>query len=145
MELRISAANSDGSMLSDAEFLERKQRLITEKDKLTEQLQNMNDDSEWEKIARESFDFALTASQRFQNGNTVERKSIVKGVGSNLILLDQILNFQPRLPFLHYKKGVKQTKAETTRLEPKNNPSEQANLENLVKSSIWYRVRESNP
>jgi len=38
---------------------------------------------------------------------------------------------------LKLKKGIKETNEEITRREPINSPSEQANLKNYLKSSLW--------
>lgn len=145
-DLKISPNNADGSLLSDEEFADRKRALLLEKEQLLDKIQNgsSNEDS-WGEIARGSFDFGLRASSRFQKEDPEEQKSIVKTVYSNLILLDQTLQLQPRYLYIKYKDGVKRTNAEKARLEPENGLINQANLEFSIKNSIWYTRRDSNP
>ena len=146
LALKISPDNSDGSLLSDDEFKEKKKVLLTEKNKIVKELDQTDlSNPEWGRIGRNGFNFALEALEKFKNGDTDDKKLIIKTVGSNLILLYQKLQFQPRFLFLKYKEGIEKTKQEIARLVPTISLSEQANLENYVKNSIWYRVRESNP
>lgn len=136
--LKISPENSDGSLLSDSEFSDRKQGLMLEKEKLTKQLSQIDpNNSEWVEIAEDSFDFALLAAERFQEGDSEDKKVIFTTVGSNPILLDQNLKFQLQFLFLQYKKGIKTTNDEMGSLEPESSLIEQANLKNNLKSSLW--------
>jgi len=136
--LKISPDNSDGFLLSDAEFSDRKRSLMMEKDKITQQLTQLSPDgSDWVEIARDAFDFATLARKRFENGDSNDKKVIFKAIGVNPILLDRKLHFQPQFVFLKLKKGIKETNEEITRREPINSPSEQANLKNYLKSSLW--------
>lgn len=59
-------------------------------------------------------------------------------IGSNQILLNQILQFQLRYPFFTYKKGIGRTREEIKRFELKNGLSDQSDLKKYVKSSVWY-------
>ncbi len=138
--LKISPDNSDGSLLSDGEFADRKRALLIEKEKIIQQLAKIDPAStEWAEIARDSFDFSLYAYERFNKGYSEDKNVIFKTVGSNPILLNQKLQFQLRYPFLKYKDGVKRTNEEINRLEPKNGLSDQSNLKDFVKSSVWCR------
>lgn len=146
VDLKISPDNADGSLLSDAEFSERKRSLLGEKEKLMEQIKrDGTNNSEWGVIAKESFDFGLKAKRKFETHVPEEQKIITKTIYSNLILLDQNLQFQPRYLFIKYKKGVEQTYAEKTRLEPNKSLINQAKLEFSVKNDIWYTRRDLNP
>lgn len=146
LDLKISPNNIDGSLLSDEEFASRKKALLDEKNKTVEQLNKaVGVIGEWEEVARESFDFALEAKNKFENGGSEDKKVIVKTVGSNLILLDQKVQFQPRFLFIKYREGVEQTRNHLNRLVLNYSPSEQAKLALFVKNEIWHRVRELNP
>ncbi len=143
--LKISPDNSDGSLLSDNEFADRKRGLLEEKEKIAKQLSQIDPNNlEWAEIAKESFEFSLLAYERFEKGDSEDKKVIFKGVGLNPILLDQNLQFQLRYLFYRYKEGVKSTKEEIRRLEPVNSPSEQANLRIYLKSSLWCGREELN-
>lgn len=143
--LKISPDNSDGSLLSDYEFSDRKRGLLEEKEQITQQLSQIDpDNSEWVELAKDSFDFGQLAYERFTNGDSEDKKVIFKTVGSNPILLDQNLQFQLRKLFFYYKKGVKGTKKEKSPLVPKNSSTNQANLDFSQKSSLWCRGQDSN-
>ncbi len=138
LALKISPENSDGNLLSDEEFANRKRALLIEKEKLNLQLSKTNPNKiEWAEIAKDSFNFALQAKEWFKAGGSENKKVIFKTVGSNPILLDQKLDFQLRYLFFKYKEGIEKTKDEIKRLEPKDKLSEQANLKYFLKSSIW--------
>lgn len=146
LDLRISPTNIDGSLLSDEEFGLRKKAFLEEKNKIIDQLNKVSgNEGEWTEVARDSFNFALEAAQKFQNGSSEDKKVIVKTVGSNLILLDQKLQFQPRFMFLKYQEGIKKTQDQINRLVPMTILSDQANLEFFLKNSIWHARRDSNP
>ena len=142
--LKISPAN-DGSLLSDTEFADRKRELMIEKDNITRQLTQANTNgSDWAEIARDSFDFALLANQRFENGDSEDKKVIFKAIGLNPILLDQKLEYQPRLIFLKYKQGAKESNDKNGPLEPENSSSNRDNLKSYLKSSVWCRGEDLN-
>ncbi len=143
--LKISPDNSDGSLLSDQEFADRKRALMLEKEKIVQQLSQIDPNgSEWAEIAKESFNFSLLAAERFENGDSEDKKVIFKTVGSNPILLDQNLRFQLGFIFLKYKEGIKSMRKEKKPLELKNCLSGQSNLAFSQKSSIWCRGEDSN-
>lgn len=136
--LKISPDNSDGSLLSDYEFSDRKRGLLEEKEQITQQLSQIDpENNEWVELAKGSFDFGLLAYERFTNGDSEDKKVIFKTVGSNPILLDQNLQFQLRKLFFYYKKGVEGTREEKSPLVPKNSTSNQSNLDFCQKSSLW--------
>lgn len=136
--LKISPENSDGSLLSNTEFSDRKRALMIEKDTIVQQLnQTGSNNSEWANIAREVFDFGLLAHKRFGGKDPEVKKVIFKTISLNPILLDQKLQYQLRFVFLKIKEGIKKTNDEIDRLEPQKSPSNQANLKNYLKSSVW--------
>ena len=113
--------------------------------KITRQLTQYNSNgSDWANIARDAFDFALLAKQRFKHGDSVDKKVVFKAIGVNPILLNQKLEYQPRFIFLKIKEGVKKTNDRTGQLESRKSPSNQANLENYLKSSVWCRREDLN-
>lgn len=146
-ELKISPDNSDDSLLSNEEFVERRRKLLEEKEKVINQLNTLNGtDTEWEEIAEDTFQFALEAANRFQEDeHPDDKKTIVKTIGSYLTLQDQKIHFQPQLLFIKYQEGVDRTKQEINRLVPNNCLSNQSKLHLRVKNSIWYTRRDSNP
>ena len=142
--LKISPDN-DGGLLSDTEFADRKRELMMEKDQITRQLSQSNSNgSDWTNIAKDAFEFALLAKERFESGDSEDKKVIFKAIGLNPILLDQKLEYQPRFIFLKLKEGAKKTNDESERLEPKNSPSDRSNLKSYLKSSVWCRGEDLN-
>jgi DNA invertase Pin-like site-specific DNA recombinase len=135
--LKISPTN-DGSLLSDTEFSDRKRGLMMEKETITRQLAQCNpNSSDWAEVARDAFEFALLAKNRFENGDSEDKKVIFKAIGVNPILLDQKLKYQPRFIFLKIEEGVKNTNEEIDRRVPEKSPIDRANLENYLKNSLW--------
>jgi site-specific DNA recombinase len=142
--LKISPEN-DGNLLSDTEFADRKRGLMMEKETITRQLAQCNPNgSDWAEVARDAFDFALLANDRFNHGESDDKRVIFKAIGVNPILLDHKLNYQPRFIFMKIQEGTKKTNDEIDRLEPQNSPSNRADLKNYVKSSVWCRGQELN-
>ena len=142
--LKISPAN-DGSLLSDAEFSDRKRGLMMEKETIARQLAQCNPNgSDWAEVSRDAFEFALLAKQRFEHGDSVDKKVIFKAIGVNPILLDQKLEYQPRFIFLKIQEGVQKTNDEIDRRVPEKSPSNQADLKNYLKSSVWCGREELN-
>ena len=146
VSLKISPDNSDGSLLSDEEFGDRKRALLLEKEKITKQLTQQDPKkSEWGEIAQDSFDFGLLARRRFETKGSKGKRIIFKTVGSNQILLDQKLQFQLRYLFFKYKEGIDKTNEEKKRFVPENGLSDQSNLKNFLKSSLWCGREDLNP
>jgi len=86
------------------------------------------------------FEFALLAKQWFENGDSIDKKVILKAIGVNPILLDQKLDYQPRFIFLKIKDGVKKAIDENGRRDLEKSPSNQTKLKNFVKSSLWCTI-----
>lgn len=145
VSLKISPDNSDGSLLSDEEFGDRKRALLIEKEKIAKKLTKVDkDENEWAEIAKESFNFGLLASKRFKKGNTEDKKVIFKTIGSNPTLKDKKLQYKAKYLFFKYKEGVKKTYDEIDRLEPANVLSDQSFLEDYIKSSLWCPGEDLN-
>ena len=143
--LKISPDNSDGSLLSNTEFADRKRALMIEKDKIVQQISQTDPTSnQWYGIARDAFDFALVASQKFAKEGSEVKKTIFKTIGLNPILLDHKLLYQLRFIFMKIKKGVQDTKEQIRSLEPRNSALQQGYLNNFVKSSIWCGREDLN-
>ena len=143
--LKISPDNSDNTLLSDSEFADRKRGLLLEKEKIANQISKLSpENSEWAMIARESFEFSLLARERFEEDDVDGKKVVFKEVGSNPILLDQKIQFQLRYLYFKYREGAERMRKEIRPLDPKDNPSEQSNLNFSQKSSLWCPGEESN-
>lgn len=145
VSLKISPDNSDGSLLSDEEFGDRKRALLMEKEKVMKKLSQTDpENTEWAELARESFEFGLLAAERFENGGSDDKKVIFRTIGSNPTLKEKKLRFKAKYPFFYYKEGIKKTNEKIGTLAPENVVSDQSNLENYLKSSVWCREEDLN-
>ena len=92
VRLKISPANSDGSLLSDEEFREQKTTITAEKVQLEDKLgiQGKKIDN-WIETVEKNFDFAIHARYKFEKGLPEEKREIMVTIGSNLQLLNGLL------------------------------------------------------
>lgn len=115
VKLKISPVNSDGSLLSDDEFLDQKTVLVSEKNKLEESLKNQGQRvNNWLETVEENFNFALHARHRFEVGTPDEKREILVTIGSNLTLLDKVLglDLENEYAFLEYVNEIEPTVSE---------------------------------
>lgn len=119
LALKISPNNADGSLLSDEEFLEQKRKLHIEKANIAQQLASVNTHvDDWTELAAKTFDFASTAQERFLNGTIQDKKTIIRGIGSHLVLKGSFLEIQPRTPFLSIQNAVKRLNSVKSEIAP---------------------------
>jgi DNA invertase Pin-like site-specific DNA recombinase len=105
VRLKISAMNSDGSLLSDELFREQKLALESEIKGLGKQLGNI--DQRMLEVAdevNEKFTFAARARMQFEVGDLKVKREILSKLGSHLILEDKTLRIDNPLPFMTIKK-----------------------------------------
>lgn len=115
VKLKISPVNSEGSLLSDEEFLAQKIAIVTEKGKLEESLANQGQRvNNWLEQVEEHFNFALHARHRFEVGTPEEKREMVVTIGSNLTLLDKVLGLDlgNEYAFLEYVKKIEPSVSE---------------------------------
>ncbi len=144
--LKISSENSDGTLLSNEEFADRKRGLMIEKEDISQKIAKLDpNSSEWGQLAKDSFELGLTAAKKFENGLQIDKKIIFKTIGSNQILLDQNLMFQLRRLYFYYKEGAQGTREKVSSLGPKISSSQRANLKEKIKNPLWCPGWESNP
>ncbi|HAO79604.1 MAG TPA: hypothetical protein DCQ92_11635 [Verrucomicrobia subdivision 3 bacterium] len=101
LNLKTSAGNRDGSLLSDAEYAERRGKLLQEKARMDEVKNDAGSQLEQQlKLSEQTFEFACMVQERFAKGDAKTRKEILDTVGSNLLLKDKKLLIEARKPFL---------------------------------------------
>lgn len=109
-------------MFSTEEGLVQKQELELEKNKLTEQLAKMDTHvTEWSNLAIRTFDLVKNIKERFTNGSIEQRKTILRVIGSNLIVKDKKIDITIRNPFEYIQEAVKELN-DNERLEPNDLP-----------------------
>jgi len=100
VKLKISPANTDGTLLSDEEFKTQKSKLLKEKTHLEEMLNETGQRTErWLELSEKTFNFACYARYWFANGAPEQKKQIFRALGSNLFLKDKKLTIDLKEPF----------------------------------------------
>jgi len=134
--LKISPDNSDGSILSDYEYAEKKKGLSKERDQAYEKLEDIGKNSEkWRDLAVGVFNFAAIAAEKFQNGDMDTKKSIMRTVGSYLKIKDKQLEVTPQGPFEVIRKAIKTYKI---RFEPADFAHAVQNSDNLSSQNLYW-------
>lgn len=109
-------------MLTTEEGMVKKQELELEKKRLSEELKKIDTHvSEWSNLAIQTFDLVKNIKERFTNGSIDQRKTILRVIGSHLILRDKIVQIEVRNPFEYIQKVVAQLN-DNKRLEPDDLP-----------------------
>ncbi len=95
-------------MLTTEEGLAQKQELELEKNKLSEELSKMDTHvTEWSTLTIQTFDLVKNIKERFTNGSIEQRKTILRVIGSNLVVLDKKIDITIRNPFEYIQEAVK--------------------------------------
>jgi hypothetical protein len=101
VSLKTSPGNRDGSLLSDAEYAERRSRLLRKKTTLEKLLNDAGQQKEQRlKFSERTFEFACLVQARFAKGDSKTKKEILDTIASNLILKDKKLLIEARKPFI---------------------------------------------
>lgn len=109
-------------MLSTEEGMHMKQELEIEKQKLQDQLSKMDTHvTEWSNLAIQTFDLVKNIKERFSNGSIEQRKTILRVIGSHLIVKDKKVDISIRNPFEYIQKAVKELN-DDKRLGPNDLP-----------------------
>ena len=90
LTLRISPDNANGELISNEEFSFRRAEINKELHNIQEQLaKSEQSTNEWTDLAIDIFDFACYAKHNYENGNLQDKKAILLGFGSNLLIKDR--------------------------------------------------------
>ncbi len=90
LTLRISPDNANGELISNEEFSFRRAEINKELHNIQEQLAKSDQSTnEWTDLAIDIFDFACYAKHNYENGNLQDKKAILLGFGSNLLIKDR--------------------------------------------------------
>ncbi len=121
VKLKTSAANTDGSQLSDEEYTRQRMALMKEKaglegagEDVGRQMDTCLQKSE------KTFEFASTAQQQFAKGTFETKKEIVSTIGSNLTLRGKILIVEARKPFFLLETALVPAIDQKVPIEPEN-------------------------
>lgn len=119
-----------GEALETEEFNTELQKLLSNKKQLKKQLDSVDEKmDESIELTKRTINYAATACERFQNGSLEEKKTVVRAVGSNLVILDRNLTIQPRKPFKVILEHIQARAYKNQRLELTENVVFSANSE----------------
>lgn len=98
-------------MITMEEGAAMKQELESEKQKLSEELSKLDRHvNEWSNLAINTFEFVQNIKQKFTGGTIDQKKTILRVIGSNLLLKDKQLDIEIRTPFTYISKVVTKLK-----------------------------------
>jgi len=107
VELMISG------VITAKEGSEKKQLLEDEKKRLFDILSKIDiHATEWTNLTIQTFNFVKIAQDKFEFGTIEQKKTILKVIGSNLVLKDRQLTITLRTPFTYIQKVVSKLKGE---------------------------------
>ena len=96
-------------MLTAEEGMVKKQELELEKKGLSEELEKIDTHvSEWSNLAIQTFDLVKNIKERFTNGSIEQKKTILRVIGSHLVLKNKAIYIEVRKPFEYIQKVVSQ-------------------------------------
>ena len=87
-------------LIGDEEFEAKRKELLQERARLNERRGDGEHNADrWFELVERTLRFAQTARNRFAAGSVDEKRLILETVGSNLLLKDKTLQFEPVAPF----------------------------------------------
>ncbi len=118
-KLKICPQNSDGTLLTDEEFVSQKLPLMQEKRELEDKMKKEGEQVEkWLELSEKTFNFARYAHTWFKDGDLKTKKAILQGIGSNLILKDKRISLDLLKPFQYIQEKQNAVIMVSERLEP---------------------------
>ena len=132
--------------LSMEEYTPLKQQLEQDKQRLTDELAKMDTHvTEWSNLAIQTFDLVKNIKERFTNGTIEQRKTILRVIGSNLVIMDKKIDIMVRTPFEYIQKAVSEINGDFW-LEPDDLPEIPIQIGILQSENYnWGGRRGSNP
>lgn len=106
-------------LLDDEEYLDHKNKLLLERERLKEKLKDVKHSAEKQlELTERAFTFACYASYWFEHGTIEQKNTILKTIGSNFILKDRKLSLELKNPWLILQEDLKESKPKKEALEP---------------------------
>jgi len=110
-------------LIDDEEYLEHKNRLLLEREKLKERIDDTRHGADrWLELSERAFTFACYANYWFDHGTLEEKNTILKTIGSNFLLKDRKLTIELKNPWIILKKDLKKERWQIEGLEPSQIP-----------------------
>lgn len=106
VKLKISPQNKDGSLLSDEEFKSQKDSLMKEKRDLQGKLNGVDQRiTKWVELTEKAFNFACYSRHWLEYGDAMQKRSILQGISSNIVLQDKIVRTNDETPIQFIQKA----------------------------------------
>jgi len=110
-------------LIDDEEYLQHKNRLLLEREKLKERIDDTRHGADrWLELTERAFTFACYANYWFDHGTLEEKNTILRTIGSNFLLKDRKLNIELKNPWILLKKDLKKERWQIEGLEPSQIP-----------------------
>lgn len=145
VRLKISPANSDGSLLSDEEFKSQKEAIVKDKREIEllmgatgKRIEN------WIENLERNLGFAVQARYRFANGTKAEKRDILATIGSNMILEGKKLRLDVQKPYFYFGEIIKVEPTASAEFEPEKRVEMQPQLESLWASNPAVQERQDS-
>lgn len=140
LDLKISPANIDGSLLSDDDFKRRKADLTIERDRLSESIKQVDYRADkWADLVQDAFDTAYNAQREFETTKDVQRKKVLLAkVGANFLLKDGKLHIEGKHEFILFEKqlpAIRQVEEKGKLEEERLGKPQKATLREMI--SLW--------
>ncbi len=101
MNLKISPENGDNQIISDAEYLNQKNKLMLEKTRLQNSLNNYSKtNKQLIEVTKDTFEFSVYARKWFQNGDIQCRRTILSKIFSNQVITNKKVLIIAKKPFV---------------------------------------------
>lgn len=105
--LKIDPENENGSLITDEEYKEMRQKLLIEQEDLRQELAKTDNlTNDWMDVAVRVFNFAAKALDKWKNGTIEEKRIILHAIGLSLVLKDKRLEITPRSMFKEIQKAT---------------------------------------
>ncbi len=119
INLFISPSNADRTFLSDNEYREQKNSLMTEKARIEGVIREIETGvNEWVELTEGAFEFATYAKIKFEAGDIQIKTDILRTLGQNFYLKDKKLHIELQKPYLTLREGLKDEVLQKAMLEP---------------------------
>ena len=147
LQLKISPNNTNGEILNDYEFSRENEKLREELNKIELRIVELKNRTEnWTNLAIKTFNFACYAKHHYENGSIEDKKSILIGLSSNLIIKDKkvLISLPKHLELI--ESGNNKIKELKIKFEPTFTPinKERTGFLQPVRSTL-LGDRDSNP
>lgn len=105
--LKVDPENVKGSMITDDEYKEMRQKLLIEQGDIRQELSKTDTlTNDWMDVAVRVFNFASRAQDRWKNGTIEEKRIILHAIGLNIVLTNKKLEITPRSMFKEIQKAT---------------------------------------